>query len=738
MTRASIPGRDSPAIDLAERLCRPQRIGVFGHRGVGKTTLLTMLYREAVGGRLPGLRLAAADARTAAYLADKIGQLESGQALPATLDQTELRFHLYYQNCRLELVVLDYQGEHVALGREEPIRDYLRDCDAMLLCLDAPAGTGEPASRLEAEQEVEQIVEDYLATDRAGEPHRPMALVVTKADLLEEAGDVAGLQAKAEQMLAMTRHALATHCPWQGVFAISSLGGGDGRRREILRPLGLDGPLVWLVDALRGQDEARLEQLWRLAPGNLRQLARATRTFAQRYPGDLATRSFQKRLSRARWRRRGTRLAGAVATLVMLFLGLWGYDAHGASRLHQAVGAASDDPVAQRSAWHDYQKWYPTRHLFRSAEVAGEGEQLAELERQIREQERLARLADLRRKVDDPDVDPEATWVEFLRFREEFAGTNLDDEGKRLRERIKVASDRRRVEREKREKEERERKAKLALRELERSETSLPLPALIDLSSRLAHEHAGTAEEGPILKRRGVYLKRLDERDFEEARDYSTRSPQNFFTRKQKYQQYLDRHPEGAFVVKSREALRQIGKDWDRHDYRAIRDLYTNKPGELVDLRARCRAYLSAHPEGQYRTSIQGLVRWIDKVSEPAEYVVKLKSGSFSKKVAHLVSRGAYLSVEIEVAGVRYGPSTIVKRSYEPEWEYEFPRKVRWKSGDPVRIIVTDNYYWNRKVADVTFDDDPVALRKLTGEVEVRHGTLTFSSDFTLPVLPKE
>ena len=52
----------SLTVALAERLCRPQRIGVFGHRGVGKTTLLTMLYREAVSGRLPELRLAAADA----------------------------------------------------------------------------------------------------------------------------------------------------------------------------------------------------------------------------------------------------------------------------------------------------------------------------------------------------------------------------------------------------------------------------------------------------------------------------------------------------------------------------------------------------------------------------------------------------------------------------------------------------------------------------------------------------
>src|SRR5919108_3472027 len=103
----------TPASALAERLCRPQRLGVFGHRGVGKTTLWTMLYREGVGGRLPGLRLAAADARTATYLADKVLQLEAGATLPATLDETELRFHLYQGDTSIDLVVRDYQGEHV-------------------------------------------------------------------------------------------------------------------------------------------------------------------------------------------------------------------------------------------------------------------------------------------------------------------------------------------------------------------------------------------------------------------------------------------------------------------------------------------------------------------------------------------------------------------------------------------------------------------------------------------------
>src|SRR5205807_191404 len=106
---------------------------LFGHRGVGKTTLLTVLYREAVGGRLPELRLAAADIPTADYLSDKIIQLEAGQPLPATLAETDLCFHLYHGQERAELVMRDYQGEHVELGRDGSIQQFLRDCDAVWL-----------------------------------------------------------------------------------------------------------------------------------------------------------------------------------------------------------------------------------------------------------------------------------------------------------------------------------------------------------------------------------------------------------------------------------------------------------------------------------------------------------------------------------------------------------------------------------------------------------------------------
>src|SRR3954471_6306479 len=90
---------------LEARLTGPKRIALFGHRNVGKTTLLAMFYRQAAGGQVPGVRLAAADAKSAEYLAEKIAQVESGQPMAGTLAETELNLRLYHGPARFELIV---------------------------------------------------------------------------------------------------------------------------------------------------------------------------------------------------------------------------------------------------------------------------------------------------------------------------------------------------------------------------------------------------------------------------------------------------------------------------------------------------------------------------------------------------------------------------------------------------------------------------------------------------------
>ena len=86
-----------------------------------------MFYRQASAGRVAGLRLAAVDPPTAEYLAEKIAQIEAGEPLAGTLAETELKLRLYRGPARLDLIVKDYQGEHVTLGTEEPIQAFFAD-----------------------------------------------------------------------------------------------------------------------------------------------------------------------------------------------------------------------------------------------------------------------------------------------------------------------------------------------------------------------------------------------------------------------------------------------------------------------------------------------------------------------------------------------------------------------------------------------------------------------------------
>jgi len=722
---------------LAGRLCRPQRIGVFGHRGVGKTTFVTMLYREAVGGRLPDLRLAAADARTADYLADKILQLEAGQPLPATLAETDLHFHLYHHGSQLDLLLRDYQGEHVAVGREEPIRDFLRDCDAVWLCLDVTAADT-PESCLRSEQEVEQLVEDYLAAQPPGTPHRPMALVLTKADLLRAAHESDG-------RFAMTRHALTSHCPQHALLAVSSLGRAVVQASRLQeqtagetpalrtatpafapQPIGLAEPLLWLCQALQAQDEARLAQLWQLEPRNLPLLHRCVACFARRYPGTAATRAFQARLRQLRRQRLQRRALLGTAAVLALLLSLWGYDAWGQYQARGFADTHPGEPAAVRREWQGFQSWHPTRFVFLSISSHEEKERLRQLDEQVRDQLRCERLADLRRAAGDPDADAEAVWELFQRFRADFPERDVNSDMQEFRNTLKARRDA-----------ERERRAEIAFQELLRQEGQAEPPAQLARAERFLKEYGDTRQASDVQQRVALYLWRLDERAIETARSYSARQPFNFHTRREHYQAYLQRYPRGAYAQEATEAIRAVDGEWDRHDFRAVRDQFQEHPGDLKELEPRCQSYLSGHPHGRFRDTAAALLRWAERVRVEGEYRVKLVSGSFDPKSAGYLSRGLSLSVELEVNGVSYGPSTIARRTAEPEWNYEFPRPIRWKLGDSVRVKVIDNYYWRRTILNVSSEDnDPLGMRLLSGTVASGKHCVVFESDFGPPTIP--
>jgi hypothetical protein len=227
-------------------------------------------------------------------------------------------------------------------------------------------------------------------------------------------------------------------------------------------------------------------------------------------------------------------------------------------------------------------------------------------------------------------------------------------------------------------------------------------------------------------------------RDIEAARRYSLEHPLDFPTRSERYQAYLNQYPHGRFVGEVMAAVKRCADDWNKHDFRAVRDHFQAKPGDTAELVARCRAYLAVHPQGRFAGSARQLLRWTEKVTVPGEYHVKLRDGMFDRKVAHFFSRGPKLSVELEINGVRYGPSPIILNRYDPVWNYDFPRPIRWKLGDAVRIRVTEHSWRAGVVVDMaSADGDPTALALLTGDVWSGKNRLTFEcTDFRPPILP--
>jgi hypothetical protein len=405
---------------------------------------------------------------------------------------------------------------------------------------------------------------------------------------------------------------------------------------------------------------------------------------------------------------------------------LTAYDAVGYQHVQRFESDHADAAASVLNQWQRYRAWHPTRNwLWGSART--EESHLAELEQTARQQARVERLAAIRHRAADPDADPELLWQAFRQFHADFPevdATELDT----LRHAIKARRDAQVAA-----------QARRAFDALVSAETTgASLPALITQVDHYLRGYPDSAQEREVRHRREVYLRRLDEQDIQEAREYSARSPLNFQTRCDHYQRYLDKHPAGgAFTQEAETALRTIAREWDKHDFRSLRDQFQSDPSDLLELVTRCRAYLAVHPHGQFTSAAADLLRWTERVSAPGEYRVVLRNGQFESSVARFFSRGPKLSVELEVNGVRYGPSTIVRNRYDPEWNFEYPRRIRWKMGDPVRLWVTEHSWKDHVVMEVaSADGEPFAMKLLSGEVWSGQNHITFESDFALPTLP--
>jgi GTPase SAR1 family protein len=761
---------------LERRLTGPRRLALFGHRAVGKTTLLAMFYREASAGRVPGVRLAAGNPGTAEYLAETIASIEAGEPPPGTLAETALQLRLYHGPARFDLDVRDYQGEHTSLGSDAPVRAFFADCDAVLLCLD-PEATADPAVRRRRQQEVEELLERYIEGSADGTAGRPVALVVTKYDRVLAAGGPGpeGVEDLVASRYGMTVHTLAQHAPRSAVFAVSAFGRdavGDRPPAE-LHPLGLEGPLVWVAEQLEALDREALEWLWDLAPDDLPRLDRCVAAYERRYPRSGYVADMKRRLRVLRRRRRGRALGRAALGALALLGGVALYDAIG---YRAAVSYERANPAtAVGRRWGAFVAWHPTHRLLFPAQAADARKRLqtwtvkaaaqqvaagtaapdlaATLET-LKEQApelagdiRAVEAAEAGRRQEGRwralegaeaagDASPEAQLASYRGFLREFPDSPHRAEalGRAAQWEARLADAKARTERQE-------------LETLAR-DAALPDADLAGIVERVRHfldrNPSGTfrGEAEALLE---ATLRRVDEADIQEARDFSRSFPTNYPTRLRKYQEYLATHRDGGrFVREALDAIDRIDRDRERSAYRLAYDHARARPDDVPEVARRLQSYLDAHPKGRYADAARTYVKWWDSIRTDRTYKVTLKNGYVEPSAAKTFSGGGPdLAVEIWVAGVKYGPTPVAANTINPIWNYTFPRPVRWKYGDPVAVRIVDHDWTWRQPSGVfrinSPKGEPLAMRYLSGELRPSQGgrtKLVFASDFTVPTLP--
>jgi hypothetical protein len=545
--------------------------------------------------------------------------------------------------------------------------------------------------------------------------------------------------------------------------------GGDKPPAE-LHPLGLEAPLAWLANQLEESDREQLEWLWDLAPRERSRLSRCVRALEKRYPRSDCVIDFRRRLNRQRARELGKTCLKLTAAAALVAAGAAGYDAWG---FHRALRfeREGNSPVAVEKQWAQLAAWHPSFSFFwpQDAKVAARkraeweikaqgvrvavGTDAADLDVRLNElKEQAPDLAPAIRDVElarrqvlhdrrwkelqvaqvDAADRPDEALRDVRSFLKEFPETTHRGEiakwttelGARLRERRDAA----------------DRQTLLAVKQA----GSLPGADVADLVRQLKaflDDHTESPLRPEAVTLLAGYVRRLDEAQYEKARQASRQFPTNFALRIRKYQEYLDGHRSGGqFVSQAMEAIDTIERERDLYMYRLAYDHFTAHPADLSEVARRLRSYLEANPQGQRAGDAQEFLKWFEKVSAPGQYHVTLRRGEVESTVGkYLAGGGPDLSVELWVGGVKYGPSPIVRNTHRPIWDYTFSRPVSWKLGDSVIVRILDND-WSKTVVYTLSSpkDDPLAIKLLSGTMRPIKGGAThlvFASDFPMPKL---
>jgi hypothetical protein len=537
--------------------------------------------------------------------------------------------------------------------------------------------------------------------------------------------------------------------------------------------MGLDGPLSWLAEQLEARDRAAMTAIWEQAPRDRSRLERVVAAYQRRYPRSNRSYEFRDQLTAIVRRQRRGRLLRLAGCVLMAAVAMAGYDALGFRRALAFEREADRAAPAIARRWADLLEWHPSLGVFwpslerqarsRRAEwlvkaagvqvangtaapdlptrLVGLKDQAPRLTPAIREVERAQEFVrhDRRWKevegearslaaIDDPT--PALTAIDgFLR---EFPDTPRRPEARKLAEELKRELNARRFAQDRQ-----------FVDDLARSE-SLPNVSLADLIERARQflaEHADSPSRPEVQRRLDAYLKRLDDQDIARAREYSRQYPSHFAARIERFQEYIKTHQSGGrYLSEAIEAKDRILGEWDVHAYRQAYDHLVAHPDDVAEVARRLREYRRDHPDGRYAADAKRYLEWWDKVSVPGQYRVTLRRGEVEPSVGkYFAGSGPDLGVVIEVAGTSYGPSSVIRDSHRPIWDYTFPQPVTWKLGDPVTIRLID-YDWSASDVYVltSRQGDPLAMQLLSGTIKPAKGgktTLVFSSDFEMPRL---
>ncbi len=477
----------------------------------------------------------------------------------------------------------------------------------------------------------------------------------------------------------MTKHALAMHAPSSAVFAVSSYGPGvrEGRPPAELRPLGLEAPLIWLANELERLDAELLDWLWDLAPDDLGRLSRCVKAFCTRHPRSLRREGFESRLAAAKRAKRGKRLAQAATLLAASAIGLAGYDWWGFSSAIAFEKQPNQSPGTVARHWHTFEAWHPTiKWLWpskfkiardKSAQwTVAEAEDLFQLGKadpnvRLRLEALVQDRPDLRPKIAKAKIAEERTeqersWAQ-IRAESSLVDKSLDPDralalvqnflrsfpdSPRRTDALSLASQlhSRALVR-------RETADRRILDSLDRGEKlpSVNVEDLLDQARTYIAQHPESPLLGEFEARVAGYARKIDDRDFQRAKDYSGLHPTQFSLRIQKYQDYLKAHASGGkFISESLKAKDAIAAEWDVYSYRQVYDHASAHGDDVFETARGLREYLLEHPDGKFAREANDYLSWFDKISTPHDYHVTLRRGIVESDVHKYFSGGARIS----------------------------------------------------------------------------------------------